>query len=305
MLKEAQEGGVGAPASRRLYAHELLGAHAWSIARSCVRLATGGVDRTAGRVAADYDGGRWRAVLNERRWERAASLEAFLIGTGTQTLFARVAGRGHRMSEAQYLGYRLRALSALVAQSLGEEGTLIELGCGYGYNLFALSLAFPAWQFIGLDVSQTGLSAGRAIAQRFGLDARVQFGSIDLTNPSDASFALLRGARVLTFFCLEQIPTEIEQVLRRIAAASPARVLNAEPAAEMLSPWRPADWANLLYVRSMHYQTSLLAGLARLEREREIRLLEVSRLAFAPTLQQVGLAAVWTPNPSGPSRADA
>jgi len=287
----------GAPAAlRHLFAHELVAAYAWSIARSGARLAMRRIRRTALRVASDYDEGRWREVLLERRWEQVPSLEAFLVGSGERTLFARIEGRSCRVSEAEYLRYRQRALSELVASSLGHDGTLIELGCGYGYNLFALSRDFPQRRFIGLDISPTGISAGRAIAARFGLDARIAFAPIDLTRPEDRSFTLLSGARVLTFFCLEQIPMQVEGILRRIAAAGPARVLHAEPAAELLSPWRPADWANLLYVRSMHYQTTLLAGLRQLERQREIRLMGVSRLAFAPTIQQVGLAAVWAPN---------
>jgi len=62
---------------------------------------------------------------------------------------------------------------------------------------------------------------------------------------------------------------------------------------------RPADWANILYVRSMHYQTSLIAALQRMRKRGEIELIDTSRLAFAPTIQQVGLAAVWAPRAGG------
>src|ERR1700704_6560114 len=42
--------------------HEIAGQHAISIARSCGRLALKRIRRTAGRVAAEYEGGRWAEV---------------------------------------------------------------------------------------------------------------------------------------------------------------------------------------------------------------------------------------------------
>jgi SAM-dependent methyltransferase len=285
--------------ARRLARHEVLGAHAASIAMSCARLALKRIRRTPQRVACEYDAGRWAQVLAERAWERAPNLEAFLVGTSQRPLLALVDALSCRLSEADYMRYRLGALTRLVARGLGEEMPLVELGCGYGYNLLSLSLAYPQRRFLGLDISPTGIAAARAIAAWFGLAHRIEFGAIDLTDPGDGNFGRLKGKGVLTFFCLEQVPIHVEGVLRRIAAAAPARVLHAEPAAEMLSVLRPADWANMLYVRSMHYQTSLIAALQRMRKRGEIELIDTSRLAFAPTIQQVGLAAVWAPRASG------
>ena len=285
--------------ARRLARHEVLGAHAASIAKSCARLALKRIRRTPQRVACEYDAGRWAQVLAARAWERAPNLEAFLVGTSQRPLLALVDALSCRLSEADYMRYRLGALTRLVARGLGEEMPLVELGCGYGYNLLSLSLAYPQRRFLGLDISPTGIAAARAIAAWFGLAHRIEFAAIDLTDPGDDNFGRLKDKGVLTFFCLEQVPIHVEGVLRRIAAAAPARVLHAEPAAEMLSVLRPADWANILYVRSMHYQTSLIAALQRMRKRGEIELIDTSRLAFAPTIQQVGLAAVWAPRAGG------
>ena len=285
--------------ARRLARHEVLGAHAASIAKSCARLALKRIRRTPQRVACEYDAGRWAQVLAARAWERAPNLEAFLVGTSQRPLLALVDALSCRLSEADYMRYRLGALTRLVARGLGEEMPLVELGCGYGYNLLSLSLAYPQRRFLGLDISPTGIAAARSIAAWFGLAHRIEFAAIDLTDPGDDNFGRLKDKGVLTFFCLEQVPIHVEGVLRRIAAAAPARVLHAEPAAEMLSVLRPADWANILYVRSMHYQTSLIAALQRMRKRGEIELIDTSRLAFAPTIQQVGLAAVWAPRAGG------
>jgi SAM-dependent methyltransferase len=286
-----------------LAAHEIAGAYAVSIARSLARIAVKRMRRTPERVAAEYEAGRWADILRARAWERAPSLEAFLVGSSARPVNAVVDGRICRLSEAAYLRHRLGALQDLVARGLGRDRELVELGCGHGYNLFALSLAFPQRRFIGLDISPTGIAAARGIAAWFGLAHRITFDVIDLTDPQSANFVQLRDRAVLTFFCLEQVPAHVEAVLQSIAAARPARVLNAEPAAEMLSLRRPSDWANILYVRSMHYQRNLLSGLERMRDKGTIELITTSRLAFAPTIQQVGLAAVWAPGPDAHARS--
>ena len=165
---------------RSLTTHEIVGAHAASIARSCARLAAGRIRRTPSLVAAEYDRGLWSRVYRERAWERAASLEAFLVGDGQKPLTAWVDNRPCRISQRDYYRYRLTALAALVESSLGGTEDLVELGSGYGYNLFALSLAFPNRRFIGLDISPAGVATGRAIAAHFGLQDRIEFDVIDL-----------------------------------------------------------------------------------------------------------------------------
>jgi hypothetical protein len=280
---------------RYLATHEIVGAHAASIARSCARLAVGRIRRTPSLVAVEYDRGLWSRFYRERTWERASSLEAFLVGNGQKPLTAWVDKRPCRISQRDYYRYRLTALAVLVESSLGDTEDLIELGSGYGYNLFALSLAFPNRRFIGLDISPAGVATGRAIAEHFGLQERIEFDLIDLVDPHHANYAKVSGRVVLTYFCLEQLPAEIGNILRNISRAGPNRVMHVEPAAELLSVWRPAHWANLLYVWSKHYQASLLGHLRQMRDEGKIELIRTERVSFAPTIQQIGLLASWAP----------
>jgi len=269
--------------------------HAASIARSCARLAVRRIRRTPSQVAAEYDGGHWARIYRERAWERASSLEAFLVGSSQQLLNAKVDGRTCRISRADYNRHRLKAMASLVERNLGDAHDLVELGAGYGYNLFLLSLAFPERRFVGLDISPTGVAAAREIAAHFGLEDRIEFDVIDLVDPHHPNFAILNGRVVLTHFCLEQLPIEIGNVLRCVSRTRPHRVMHIEPCAEVLSIRRPADWANLLYVRSQHYQTSLLANLRHMRDEGKIELIRTDSVAFSPTLQHSAFMAVWRP----------
>ena len=55
-------------------------------------------------------------------------------------------------------------------------------------------------------------------------------------------------------------------------------------------------------VRSMAYQASPIATRQRTKKRGKIELIDTSGLAFAPTIQQVGLAAVSAPLASGRRR---
>jgi len=242
----------------------------------------------------EYDAGHWARARRERVWERADSLEAFLIGERTDMIVARVDDTPTRLPCREYYRYRLDALPRLVSRYLDCDD-VAELGCGIGNNLFALSLAFPERHFLGLDISPNGVETGRAIAAHFGLSDRVHFDFLDLANASDPNFALLRDKCCLTFFCLEQIPYSIEGVVRNIARARPRRVLHVEPSAELLDLRRPGDWANYAFVKSMDYQSGLFRLLPRLAATGELRLVQVGHAEFAPTLQNTGFTAVWEP----------
>ena len=87
---------------------------------------------------------------------------------------------------------------------------------------------------------------------------------------------------------------EIDKVLHNVARTGPHCVMHVEPAAELLSIRRPADWANLLYVRSQHYQTSLLDNLQRMRGGRTIALIRTEPVAFAPSLQHSAFMALWS-----------
>ncbi|MGY3104136.1 hypothetical protein ACVWW5_003067 [Bradyrhizobium sp. LM3.4] len=279
------------PASRL----ELSKAYAFDIVRSLRRIALKNVRRTHDVVDAEYNAGQWGRILSERTWLRERSLEDFLVGHNEAPRLTKVDGQIVRVSTSDYYRYRLGALSQLIARHAGEATSLIELGAGSGYNLFSLGLD-PRWATLrGFDIAPNGIEAGRQIAAHFGLDGRISFGRIDLTDPADPIFAELAGATILTYFCIEQIPHAVEAVVDHILKARPARVINIEPAIDMLSLLNPRDIASRIYIRSMDYQTRLWTTLDELERKGRIRVSARERMNFAPTLHNDGLIYAWEP----------
>ena len=186
-------------------------------------------------------------------------------------------------------------MSELIARHAGEATSLLELGSGYGANLFSLSLD-PHWSKLrGFDIAPNGIEAGRQIASHFKLDDRVSFDRIDLTDAGDPHFSELAGGTVFTYFCIEQIPYAVEAVIENIIRARPARVINIEPGVDMLKLSRPRDFTSRVYIRSMDYQTRLFKLLDTLDAQGRIRVLARERMAFAPTLHNDGLLYAWEP----------
>jgi hypothetical protein len=183
----------------------------------------------------------------------------------------------------------------LISRHAGGARSLLELGAGFGYNLFSLSLD-PQWSSLrGFDIAPNGIEAGRQIATRFELSDRVSFDRIDLTDAGDPRFEQLAGTTIFTYFCIEQIPHAVEAVVENIIRAKPARVVNIEPAVDMLKLSDPRDLTSRVYIQSMDYQTRLFKLLDTLDSRGRIRILARERMAFAPTLHNDGLLYAWEP----------
>jgi SAM-dependent methyltransferase len=242
----------------------------------------------------EYDQGSWNRVLRERTWERAQSLDDFLLGDDTGMRIARVDGRSVRIRTRDYYRYRIEALAEAIRRYAEDRTELVELGCGYGYNLFSLAMRGP-WRLVGFDISENATEAGRAIAQHFALDRRIEFGLLDMTCADAVNFQRITDKQVFTHFSLEQLPYAVEGVVRNLLAHRPARVIHVESAAALLRLWRPRELLNYLYLRSMDYQTRLLMVLRRLERDGALRIVACERSPFAPTLHNDGCFIIWEP----------
>lgn len=266
-----------------------------STVRSCARLLLKPITRSRAVVDGEYNDGHWLRVLEGAAWTRTESLEAFLVGEDRRPIVCRVNGQLFRAPSRAYYAHRLTALPSLLAESLGSTASIVELGCGFGYNIFTLARAFPETRLRGYDIASNGLEAGRRIAAHFGMSERVAFGQLDLTDRTSANFSAIRDAGAFTFFCLEQIPAQVETVVENILEHRPRRVVHIEPGTWGLNPLNPMHWPNLAYIPSVHYQTRLYEVLFALRDAGRIRILRCERMRFAPTIQNDGVLVVWEP----------
>jgi hypothetical protein len=283
------------PDVKRASRAALARAYTGNVARSFGRIALKNRRRTSDVVDSEYNGGTWEKVLIERSWLGALSLEEFLAGEDSAPRFAKVDDEIVRLSTKDYYRYRIGALSELVAKHAGETRSLLELGSGFGYNLFSLSLD-PQWTKLrGFDISPNGIEAARQIAKHFKRDELISFDRIDLTDAGDERFYEVEGSTVFTYFCIEQIPYSVEAVVENILKAKPRRVINIEPATDMLDLRQPRDLASRLYLKSMDYQTRLFSYLDEIAAKGRIRILARERMRFASSVYNDGNLYAWEP----------
>jgi hypothetical protein len=284
---------VSAPASRELgivSAAAALGREAASIARYVVRSRL--TRRTPARVSAEYDGGYWADVLGRREWERCETLDDFIVPRTAGTRVARIGNRLVRIATADYYAYRRQMVRQEIARYTDAGAPLVEIGCGYGANLFTLFGTGRYPRLTGLDISENALQAGRLIAARFGIGSSVEFHRLDLLNDGP-EWERLEDATVFSYYAFEQLKHHTKGVLRRIIAAGPRRVIHIEPTPELWSLRDPKDAINRFYSWSHDYQDNLLANLRVLEKEGAARLVDVRRLYYAPGVRHDPTLICW------------
>ena len=249
--------------------------------------------RTRQIVDEEYDRGWWALTLAERRWREWGDLGAFLDGGGGRMRLATVDDELVMISDAEYYRFRARMLARIV-EECAMTREVVELGCGWGLNLFSLWRTGQWRHLVGLDVSANAVAAGRAIAAHFGCDG-VEFDLLDVTDGDAPNFARLRDRTVLTYYCLEQLPRAVSAVVENIRRAAPKRVIHVEPTTELLRLWSPRDLVNYLYIIRQDYQRSLLRILRAAERAERIRVVDVRRLFYAPSIRHDPVLACWEP----------
>ncbi|MET0676959.1 MAG: methyltransferase domain-containing protein [Bradyrhizobium sp.] len=265
------------------------------LAKSVYRLILRRIERTQSEVNTEYNLLHWQKILSKKAWLKARDIPDFLTPPEPTERLRKVDNQILRISAQKYYQYRIGALGDLIARHSGDAKAIVELGTGYGYNLFSLYHSHPDWTLKGFDISANGIKAGREIADRFGLSDRITFDHIDLTNASDPNLAAIAGEVVLTYFCIEQIPYDVRKVIENIIAGKPKRVINVEPTTELLDLYRPRDLVSLFYIRSVDYQTQLFTILNEMEREGRIRIIARERMPFAPSINNDGFLYCWEP----------
>jgi hypothetical protein len=271
-------------------------AYSVDMAKSVYRLVLRRIERTQDKVNSEYNLLHWQKILSNKAWNKARDLTDFLAPPDLHERLRKVDNQILRIDGQKYYQYRIRAWGDLIGRFGGDDKEIVELGTGYGYNLFSLHVGHPDWALKGLDISPNGIAAGREIAERFGLSDRISFDRIDLTDALDPNLAAITGKVVLTYFCIEQIPYDVRKVIENIIASKPKRVVHVEPTIEMLNLARPRDLVSLLYIRSVDYQTQLFSTLDELERQGRIRIIARERMPFAPSINNDGLLYCWEPS---------
>jgi hypothetical protein len=252
--------------------------------------------RNRGLVDEDYNSGVWKKVLEEKKWNRSKDIKEYLLPS-TPVESRRVAlvdGKLSHISDRDYYLHKISKIQEALKQSSGADDTLVELGCGYGWNLMALADLHYWNRLEGYDISENGIQACRESSTKLGV--KIEADILDLMSADAETYSKkLQGKVVFTYFCLEQLKGQIESIVEKLIQAKPKRVIHIETSAGSLKVLRAVDWLTYIYITRKDYQSELKKILLEKADQGKIRLTRAERLYYAPTIKNDCELLCWEP----------
>ncbi|MBL8866928.1 MAG: class I SAM-dependent methyltransferase [Planctomycetia bacterium] len=110
-------------------------------------------------------------------------------------------------------------------------GRVLEVGCGTGFNLLAMSRSLPETQFLGLDASSTQIDRARALADEVGAtNASFQVGRLEELDDATGPFDVILAHGVYSWIPPAAQTALLELIRRRLAPNGLAYIsFNAKP----------------------------------------------------------------------------
>lgn len=247
--------------------------------------------RTKKRIKSDYDLGIWKKTLEGKRWLAYKEITSFVQDAPDTRIFALMNGRLETISHQKYQVYRANMLHDIIKKIIEPTDEIIELGCGYGFNLFSLvsnNITNPMW---GYDISHNAIKTGNEINDHYKLG--IKFGECDIINDLDK--INIENKVVLTYYSLEQLKYHTGTIIDKIIKGKPKEVIHIEPVMELYGN-TIQDRVSKLYMKAMDYQDNLFTTLLKLEKENMIKILQAQRLGYAANPLNEASLIRWIPS---------
>lgn len=251
--------------------------------------------RTKERVQRAYDQRAWLNALEDFKRNPSHDMEAFLYGNvDDEQRLVRVQGiPGHWTSRAYY-AYRDLLFAGIINACAPTTSRIVELGCGAGRNLFVLKRAMPNHHYVGLDISEKGISACSLAAKALGVE-EMEFNVWDALAEDQSTLEQYTEATFFTHMTLEQLKYDVDDVIRRFLKSRPKVVIHFEPFPSLVRGSRLARATVAEYVAKKDYADNILKAIRRAESAGALEVLEAGSLGLAPKLDyDIGFVA-WRP----------
>ena len=116
-----------------------------------------------------------------------------------------------------------------IKRFIEPDDQIIELGCGYGRNLFVLKNNGFKNKMSGYDISNNAIDVAQQINRKF--DMGMDFGVFDYTQKLKMD---LKGKTVFTYASLEAVKYGLEKAIDNIIEAQPKQVIHFETIPQLL-----------------------------------------------------------------------
>ena len=234
-------------------------------------------------VLEEYDEGHFKEILQIKSWKNFDNLFDFLFQyafspsnntNSSSQNYMFLDNKLCTVSAEEFYKYRQIPFLTIIKQCTDPKETIVELGCGWGRNLFFLRGFNFKNKLEGYEFTKNGFESCKEVNEFF--NCHIKFGRVDLTKELEIDIS---GKTVFTQKVLEQLKYDTEKVINNLIKAKPKQVIHIEPTYE-LYPNNIRGIASRLYIKLSDYQDSLLTTLKSFEKEGKLKILDAHRLKF-------------------------
>jgi hypothetical protein len=158
----------------------------------------------------------------------------------------------------------------ILKRYLTPTDTLVELGCGWGRNLFYALKLKVCKKAVGGEYTQEGIKLGELISKQYNLP--IEFYHFDYRNQKPEFMEKLKDTIVFTHNSIEQINYIPKESVRSLIESGPKAVIHFEPIYEYRNKDSLLHYLWKRYTEVNDYNRNLLTVLKTFEREGKIRI---------------------------------
>lgn len=231
--------------------------------------------RNQQKIEEEYDQGLYKKYVDAEIWSKNKN-EISILGLTEPKRFEQ-----NKMSFFRYDNVILKdhyvkiwdlwekEFVEIFTRFVDEKDEIVELGCGYGRNLFALRRNNFKNPMMGYDISKNAINIGKKLNEKF--NSNIEFDILDMTK--EFSKEKIENKTIFTYTSLEQTKYHLEEILDKLIHANPKQVIHFETIPQLLPHNLFGITVNLNRYRK-DYQTKLLDILHKYEEEISISHLE-------------------------------
>lgn len=241
---------------------------------------------------------KWRNIFTlfkkYKKYKFEKALDRLYIESGSTEFLVFVAGSFYWVeNSSEYWDYYYSFLICQLKKYINSDDTLIELGSGWGRNLFYLYTHSLYGKGIGGELTTEGIDSANVIASHYQLP--ITFYKFDYNKPSKFFLSKMKGAAVLTQNSIEQIPNIKASTLLKIAQACPKVVCHFEPVYEHNANPTMFHLMCRRYTEMNDYNRNLLSVLKQLEQKGYLQIIKEQQNVIGTTAFNPCSIIIWKP----------
>lgn len=214
---------------------------------------------------------------------------SFMAGQPT----VRLHGDYARCENTKFITHWFRVMRKwLFTRFLTGATSVMEFGCGSGFNLATAGQMFPGIELTGLDWSPSAVELADHIGQTQGFNLKGR--RFDFFNPDD-TVPVSSETVVMDFGALEQTGARFEVFAEWVLARRPKLVISMEPILEFYHPDSLFDHLAILYHTHRNYLNGYQPWLRRQAEAGRVEIITSTRLGFGSLYDEGFSVLIWRP----------